>query len=34
MYDENKQSEKRQSIGGGEKDFEYYSTFKEEENAK
>ena len=34
MYDEGKVTEKRKSIGGGEKDFEYYSTFKEEENAK
>ena len=31
MYDENKLSEKRQSIGGGEKDFELYSSFKDEQ---
>ena len=30
MYDENKLTEKRKSIGGGEKDFELYSSFKEE----
>ena len=29
MYDENKLSEKRQSIGGGEKDFELYSSIKD-----
>ena len=34
MYDENKLSEKRQSIGVGEKDFEYYSSFKEKEEKK
>ena len=28
MYDENKSTEKRKSIGGGEKDFELYSSFK------
>ena len=34
MYDENKLSEKRQSIGGGEKDFELYSSYKDSENKK
>ena len=34
MYDETKSSEKRQSIGGGEKDFELYSSFKENEDKK
>ena len=34
MYDENKHSEKRQSIGGGEKDFELYSSYKDSENKK
>ena len=34
MYDESKQSEKRKSIGGGEKDFELYSTFKDQEGKK
>ena len=35
MYDENKLSEKRQSIGGGgEKDFELYSSIKDSEEKK
>ena len=34
MYDESKQSEKRKSIGGGEKDFELYSSFKDQDNKK
>jgi hypothetical protein len=34
MYDENKLSEKRQSIGGGEKDFELYSSYKDVDNKK
>ena len=31
MYDDNKQSEKRKSIGGGEKDFQLYSSYKDSE---
>jgi len=34
MYDDNKQSEKRKSIGGGEKDFQLYSSYKDSENKK
>ena len=34
MYDENKLSEKRKSVGGGEKDFELYSSFKDIEEKK
>jgi hypothetical protein len=34
MYDESKQSEKRKSIGGGEKDFELYSSIKDQEGKK
>ena len=34
MYDETKSSEKRKSIGGGEKDFELYSSFKDTEEKK
>ena len=34
MYDENKLSEKRKSVGGGEKDFELYSSFKDVEQKK
>ena len=34
MYDETKSTEKRQSIGGGEKDFELYSSFKDNEGKK
>ena len=32
MYDETKSSEKRKSVGGGEKDFELYSSYKDAEN--
>ena len=34
MYDETKSSEKRKSVGGGEKDFELYSSFKDTEEKK
>ena len=34
MYDDNKLSEKRKSIGGGEKDFELYSSIKDAEEKK
>ena len=34
MYDENKLSEKRKSIGGGEKNFELYSSIKDKEQKK
>ena len=34
MYDDNKQSEKRKSIGGGEKDFQLYSSYKDSDNKK
>ena len=34
MYDENKLSEKRKSVGGGEKDFELYSSFKDVDQKK
>ena len=34
MYDDNKLSEKRQSIGGGEKDIELYSSIKDTEEKK
>ena len=34
MYDDNKQSEKRKSIGGGEKDFQLYSSYKDSDDKK
>ena len=34
MYDENKLSEKRKSVGGGEKGFELYSSFKDVDQKK